>query len=159
MTKDKQELYELVLHQLDQYLCGSSDPVARMATIVAILHTSFDHFFWTGFYTLIDGRLTVGPYQGSPACLVLEAHTGVCWAGVDRRQPVVVANVHEFPGHIVCDGRANSEIVVPLRNRDGEVIGVLDVDSADFDSFGDVDVEFLQRIVARVFPEDKGMRQ
>jgi GAF domain-containing protein len=79
---------------------------------------------------------------------VLPAHTGVCWAAVDRQEPVVVANVHEFPGHIACDGRANSEIVLPVRDPTGTIVGVFDVDSADFDSFDQVDVENLERVLA-----------
>ena len=125
----------------------SVDPVARMATTAAVLHHAFQHYFWTGFYVLVDGELTVGPYQGSPACLVLEKHKGVCWAGIDREQPVVVSDVHTFPGHIACDGRANSEVVIPLKDASGAIVGVLDVDSADFNSFDEVDVQNLERIL------------
>ena len=148
----KQASYDEILEELGYHFQKSSDPVARMATVVALLHAKLKHFFWTGFYLLRDGELTAGPYQGPPACITLPAHHGICWAGIDRAEPVVVANVHEFPGHIVCDGRANSEIVVPLRDPTGRVVGVLDVDSADFDSFDAVDVDRLQRILGRIYP-------
>ena len=143
----KRQIYEEVIEELGENFGQSRDMVARMATAAALLHARFEHFFWTGFYLLKNGELTVGPYQGSPACVILEPHKGVCWAGVDRAEPVIVSNVHTFPGHIACDGRANSEIVLPLRDADGEIIGVLDVDSADFDSFDETDTEYLQSIL------------
>lgn len=124
---------------------------ARMATMAAVLNDRFDHFFWTGFYLLVDGELTVGPYQGPLACAVLPAHTGVCWAGIDRKGAIVVPDVHEFPGHIGCDARSNSEVVVPLRDPQGEIVGVLDVDSGDFDAFDGLDVQHLERIVAMLW--------
>ncbi len=150
---DKAQIYDEILAELRYHIGKSSDPVARMATIVALLHSRLKHFFWTGFYVLLDGELTVGPYQGPPACIVLPPHKGVCWAGIDRGETVVVPNVHEFPDHIVCDGRANSEIVVPLRDRLGRLVGVLDVDSADFDSFDEVDVDRLPRVLAMIYAE------
>jgi len=148
--KPKQALYDEVQWEVERQFQQSGDRVARMATVVALLAARFKHFFWTGFYFLIDGKLTVGPYQGTPACITLPAHQGVCWAGIDRGEPVIVPNVHEFPSHIVCDGRANSEVVVPLRNRHGMIIGVLDVDSADFNSFDQVDVDRLEQILALI---------
>jgi GAF domain-containing protein len=150
---EKERIYDEILAEVRYHIGKSADPTARMATIAALLHSRLKHFFWTGFYLLLDGELTVGPYQGSPACIVLPPHKGVCWAGIDRGEPVVVANVHDFPGHIVCDGRANSEIVIPLRDRLGRIIGVLDVDSADFDSFDEIDVDRLQRVLALIFTE------
>jgi GAF domain-containing protein len=146
--RSKLALYAEVEAELRTHFSMTRNITARLATSAAVLHQKFrGSFFWTGYYLLIDGELTIGPYEGSVACAVLPQHTGVCWAAIDRREPVVVANVHEFPGHIACDGRANSEIVVPLRDRDGAVLGVLDVDSADFESFNQVDVECLERIL------------
>jgi len=147
----KQAKYEAVLRELEGRFSEVTDLVARMATAAALLHGEFDHFFWTGFYRLVDGELTVGPYQGFPACMVLERHRGVCWAGIDRGQVVNVPNVHEFEGHIACDGRANSEIVVPLRDPSGKIIGVLDVDSGDFDAFDAMDGEYLALILTRLW--------
>jgi GAF domain-containing protein len=121
-----------------------------MATIASVLKSTFPHFIWVGFYQLQNEDLTVGPYQGSPACLVLERHKGVCWAGVDRAEAVVVPDVHAFEGHIVCDERAASEVVIPVLGADGWICGVLDVDSNDFDAFNEVDARYLQGIVALV---------
>ena len=147
----KRKAYEEVIAQIREKFDESQDFVARMATSAALLHDRFQHFFWTGYYLLREGELTVGPYQGSPACVILEPHKGVCWAGVDRAKTVIVPNVHEFPDHIACDGRANSEIVLPLRGAKGEIIGVFDVDSADFDSFDETDAEYLQIIMGMRF--------
>jgi L-methionine (R)-S-oxide reductase len=143
--------YERVTAQLEERFADTPDPVARMATAAALLHHKMTGFFWTGFYLLRDGELTVGPYQGTLACLVLEAHTGVCWAGIDRGETVLVPDVHAFPGHIACDSRSNSEIVVPLRDDEDRVVGVLDVDSTRFDNFDAVDAECLERIVALIY--------
>jgi GAF domain-containing protein len=147
----KRRRYQRVTEQLEERFADTGDPVARMATTAALLHHKLPGFFWTGFYLLRDGELTVGPYQGTLACLVLEAHSGVCWAGVDRGETVVVADVHAFPGHIACDSRSNSEIVVPLRDDEGRVVGVLDVDSTRFGHFDEVDAECLERIASLIW--------
>lgn len=149
----KRERYARIELQLAELFAKTADPVARMATVAAILHHKMPGFFWTGFYLLRDGELTVGPYQGSLACLVLKAHTGVCWAGIDRRETVIVPDVHLFPGHIACDSRSCSEIVVPLRDGSGDVIGVLDVDSEAPANFDEADGEGLGRIVDMIFRE------
>ncbi|HNR40207.1 MAG TPA: GAF domain-containing protein [Acidobacteriota bacterium] len=146
----KQERYRRIRGQLAELFIKTNDPVARMATAVALLHHKMPHFFWTGFYRLVDGALIVGPYQGPLACQVLQAHTGVCWAGIDRGEPVVVADVHAFPGHIACDSRSQSEIVVPLRDAAGRIVGVLDVDSDEPAAFDEADREGLLPIVAMI---------
>ena len=143
--------YRRIAEQLDELFEENDEPIARMATAVALLHHKMGHYFWTGFYRLVDGELRVGPYQGPLACAVLERHQGVCWAGIDRGETVLVPNVHEFQGHIVCDSRSNSEIVVPLRDSSGEIVGVLDVDSADLDAFSEVDRVGLERTVGMIY--------
>jgi len=148
--KQKQDRYRRIREQLAELFTKTGDPVARMATAVALLHHKMPQYFWTGFYRLVDGVLTVGPYQGPLACQVLQAHTGVCWAGIDRGEPVVVADVHAFPGHIACDSRSRSEIVVPLRDAAGRIVGVLDVDSDQPTAFDDTDREGLLPIVAMI---------
>ncbi len=151
MDKEKKAgRYERIYNQLIDLLKKSNNPLSDMATIVALLHHKMDHYFWTGFYILHDGKLQVGPYQGSLACIDLAKDTGVCWAGINKQQTVVVDDVHAFPGHIACDSRSNSEIVVPLRNRNGEIIGVLDVDSENHAAFDQLDAEWLERIVELV---------
>jgi len=136
--------------QLDEGPKATDDPVARMATACALLHHKMTHFFWTGFYLLKDGRLVVGPYQGPLACTVLPGPDGVCWEGVRTGRPVVVPDVHAFPGHVACDERSRSEIVVPVRDAAGRVVGVLDVDSDRPDAFGEADRAGLERIVGMI---------
>lgn len=152
LTKEKKEgRYNRLLTQLSELLIKSNNPVSNMSTIVAVLHHKMDYFFWTGFYLLQDGKLQVGPYQGSLACIDLKKDTGVCWAGINQMQTVVVEDVHAFPGHIACDSRSQSEIVVPLRNAAGAIIGVLDVDSSEHASFDEVDAHWLEKIVELVY--------
>ena len=139
--------YSRIFDQLQELLKEQPNLTARMATVAAILHNKMDYFFWTGFYLLDGGELIVGPYQGSLACIHLKKDTGVCWAGINRGETVVVQDVHQFPGHRACDSRSNSEIVVPLRNKKGNIIGVLDVDSKEFSSFDEVDAEWLEKIL------------
>jgi GAF domain-containing protein len=149
--RQKRARYGRIRGQLRELLTKTADPMARMATVVALLHHKMPHYFWTGFYRLVDGELTVGPYQGPVACQVLTAHAGVCWAGIDRGEPVVVPDVHAFPGHIACDSRSRSEIVIPLRDAAGAVVGVLDVDSERPAAFDDADRDELLPIVAMIY--------
>lgn len=145
--KIKTGRYERIYQQLQELLTRPGNDLSRMATVVAVLHHKMDHYFWTGFYLLDKGALIVGPYQGPVACQLLEKDTGVCWAGIDSGGAVIVPDVHRFPGHISCDPRSNSEIVVPLKNTEGSIIGVLDVDSKEFGAFDEVDREGLERIL------------
>jgi L-methionine (R)-S-oxide reductase len=148
MDKEKKDKrYERLYKQISDLLKDKEYPVARMATIVAVLHHKMEYYFWTGFYLLQEGELIVGPYQGPVACILLEKDKGVCWAGVNKAETMLVPNVHEFPGHIACDSRSNSEIVVPLKTKDGAVYGVLDVDSAEYGSFDEVDARWLEKIL------------
>jgi len=149
--RQKLQRYERIRVQLEEQFAKTTDATARMATAAALLHHKMTHFSWTGFYLLRKDQLTVGPYQGTIACLVLKpAHSGVCWAGVDRGETIVVPDVNAFPGHIACDPRTRSEIVVPLRNGNGDVIGVLDVDSDRSDAFDDADRRGLEPIAAMI---------
>ncbi|MEJ2593756.1 MAG: GAF domain-containing protein [bacterium] len=146
--KKKAARYSRLYQQIKDLIEKSSNnPLSSMATICAVLHHKMEYFFWTGFYLLQKGRLQVAAYQGPLACIDLEKDTGVCWAGINSRETVIVGNVDEFPGHIACDSRSKSEIVVPLLNEKQEVTGVLDVDSEDFDAFDEVDKEWLVKIV------------
>jgi GAF domain-containing protein len=148
--KQKTGRYQRIYKQLAELLKYKPKPVASMATIAAVLHHKMDYFFWTGFYLLDDGQLSVGPYQGSVACINLEKGTGVCWAGINTAKTIVVPDVHLFPGHIACDSRSKSEIVVPVKNSNGDIIGVLDVDSREHSSFDEIDSEWLERIVGLI---------
>ena len=152
MTKDQKEgRYRRICEQLTDLLQDKPNLIARMATAVALLHHKMDYFFWTGFYLLDEGELIVGPYQGSLACIRLKKDTGVCWAGINGGETVIVPDVHRFPGHIACDSRSNSEIVVPLKDQDGRIIGVLDVDSKELGSFDEVDAKWLEKIVGVIY--------
>jgi GAF domain-containing protein len=139
--------YQRIHKHLEELLDKTDNKTARMATAASLLHHKMPHFFWTGFYILTGGDLVVGPYQGPLACQVLERDKGVCWAGVKAKKTIMVPDVHRFPGHIVCDSRSNSEIVVPLFDQKEEVWAVLDVDSRKLDAFSEVDREWLERIV------------
>lgn len=144
----KAKRYERLYKQIKDLLVKSSNnPLSDMATICAVLHHKMDYFFWTGFYLLQEEKLQVASYQGSLACIDLKKDTGVCWAGINTKQTVVVGNVHEFPGHIACDSRSASEIVVPVFNQKGIAVGVLDVDSSELNSFDEIDAEWLEKIV------------
>ena len=145
----KSERYQRIFNQLQDLFVKTKNPIARMSTMVAVLHQKFDYFFWTGFYLLDDGALTVGPYQGSLACMVLKENSGVCWAGVNQKSPLLVDNVHEFPGHIACDSRSQSEVVIPLI-RNQEIIGILDVDSKELASFSKADLEGLEKLLTLI---------
>ncbi len=137
-------------NQLKDLLEKSDDIDARMATIVAVLHHKMETFFWTGFYCLKDGELLVKTYQGLVACQVLKKNTGVCWAGVNQGKTIIVPDVQQFPGHIACDSRSKSEIVVPLKDSANRTIGVLDVDSTMLNAFDQADAEYLEKIVALI---------
>lgn len=146
----KEGRYQRIISQLEGLLTKTNDPIARMATIAAVLSHKFDYFFWCGFYFLRDDKMIVGPYQGSVACQVLQG-TGVCLAAIKERKSIVVPDVHKFPGHIACDSRSNSEIVVPVRDYDGNIIAVLDVDSASLNSFDEIDRVHLENITAMIY--------
>ena len=150
--------YERMYRQISELLVKSNNPVSNMATIVAVLHHKMDYFFWTGFYLLQDGKLQVGPYQGSLACINLAKDTGVCWAGVNSRQTVLVDDVHAFPGHIACDSRSQSEIVVPVFDQSDNIVGVLDVDSSALASFDETDKIWLEKIVSLVHASPESLQ-
>ncbi|MEI8202760.1 MAG: GAF domain-containing protein [Bacteroidota bacterium] len=150
-STQKQKRYQRIYEQLKALFSKSDDAMSRMATLVSLLHHKMDGFFWTGFYLLKDNELCVGPYQGSIACMKLEYQKGVCWAGILQRETIVVPDVHKFPGHIACDSRSNSEIVVPLFNKHQNIMGVLDVDSKNFSHFDEIDAEELSKIVQLIY--------
>ncbi len=145
--KKKEGRYQRLFSQIEKLMPTCENESSRRATIIAILHHKMDYFFWTGFYLLKDGDLCVDHYQGPVACMKLKKDTGVCWASINQQKTIVVSDVHEFPGHIACDGRSNSEIVIPLKDKEGNIYGVLDVDSSNKNSFDEVDAEYLEKIL------------
>lgn len=149
----KESRYSRIYMQLGELLVKSRSINARMATIIAVLHHKMDTFFWTGFYMLENDEMTVQMYQGPVACQVLEKNKGVCWAAFNKKETVIVDDVHQFPGHISCDSRSNSEIVVPLKNHNGEVIGVLDIDSREKSAFDITDGQWLEKILELIYSD------
>lgn len=147
----KEGRYSRIYEQLSKLILKSNSTSARMATIIAVLHHKMDYFFWTGFYVIENGEMTVNSYQGPVACQILEKDKGVCWAAFNKGKIIVVEDIHSFPDHIACDSRSNSEIVIPFKNARGKVIGVLDVDSAQKASFSDVDAKWLDEILELIF--------
>ena len=156
----KAERYGEVAQEIAAVLQGEPDLVARMATVAAMLAQSFDHFFWTGFYVVDPANpseLVVGPYQGTLGCLRIRIGQGVCGAAAEARRTIVVPDVEAFPGHIACDSRSRSEIVVPVIGPGGRLIGVLDVDSTELAAFDDIDAEWLARILAEAFGDNASL--
>lgn len=139
--------YRELKKSVEMLLDGVTDEVAAMATMSAMLHHSLG-FLWTGFYRVVDpGVLQVGPYQGGLGCLEIAFGRGVCGTAAAEKRTVIVQNVAEFPGHITCDARSRSEIVVPIINRAGELIAVLDIDSESIGAFSDEDGDGLGNLV------------
>jgi GAF domain-containing protein len=149
-TDKKSGRYQRLFDQMKELLVKSNNSLSDMATIVAVLHHKMDRYFWTGFYLLQEDKLQVGPYQGPLACIDLKQNTGVCWAGINQGKTIVVPDVHAFPGHIACDSRSQSEIVVPLINSSGLPWAVLDVDSTEKEAFDETDAFWLEKIVLLV---------
>lgn len=145
----KEEKYRELLPQLESLLAGEADLVARLANTAAALHATFD-WLWTGFYLVRDQQLVLGPFQGPIACFRIAHGRGVCGAAWARNETLLVPDVEAFPGHIACSSLSRSEIVVPLRDTSGEVIGVLDVDSIRLADFDEVDQAWLEKVAALV---------
>jgi GAF domain-containing protein len=144
----KPEAYRQLRAQLAELLRDETDAVAAMATMSCVLHHGFGHL-WTGFYRVIaPGTLAVGPYQGSLGCMRIAIGRGVCGTAAARRETQVVPDVHAFPGHIACDGRSASEIVVPVFDAAGALIAVLDLDSDRKGAFDGEDATALEALVA-----------
>src|SRR5690349_24208687 len=125
---DKRRLYDALSLQLGALFAGEQNLLANTANMAALIYHGLPELNWAGFYFAIDGELVLGPFQGRPACVRIAWGSGVCGAAAARRETIVVADVHAFPGHIACDPASAAELVVPLVDR-GEVIGVLDLDS------------------------------
>ncbi len=144
----KPEAYRALKEQFDATCEGITDPIAIMATMACVLHYGFGHL-WTGFYRRIGAtQLIVGPYQGTLGCMEIEFGRGVCGTAAQSRKTVIVPDVRLFPGHIACDARSLSEIVVPVFDSRGEIMAVLDIDSADTNTFDDEDRRQLETWVA-----------
>lgn len=149
-SADKATAYRELVAEIGSVVAGETSRTARYATAVSLLKAAFgERFFWCGFYEVDPGKqreLVVGPYQGTLGCLRIPFEKGVCGACATTRQTIIVPDVHAFPGHIACDSRSNSEIVVPVFDATGELVAVLDIDSTDFAAFDEVDARGLEAV-------------
>ena len=151
---DKGARYATVAEEIASVVDGEPNLTARMATVASMLASAFDHYFWTGFYVVDPDKpdeLVVGPYQGTLGCLRIAFGRGVCGTAAATRRTQVVDDVDAFPGHIACDSRSKSEIVVPVIDADGRLIAVFDVDSEQPAAFDEVDRRGLETILGAVF--------
>lgn len=145
----KEEKYRQILPQIAALVAGEKDMIANMANIVAVLHETFG-FWWTGFYRVEGEELVLGPFQGPIACTRIPFGRGVCGTAWAQDRTIIVPDVHDFPGHIACSSVSKSEIVVPVR-RNNQIIAVLDIDSADYNTFDAIDRQYLEQIVSEMY--------
>jgi len=143
----KKEKYKELLPQITALISDESDLVANMANVCAALKQTFD-FFWVGFYLVKEDELVLGPFQGPVACTRIQKGKGVCGTSWQKKETLIVADVEQFPGHIACSALSKSEIVVPLFNAVGNVVGVVDVDSDELNFFDVSDEDYLKQIIA-----------
>jgi L-methionine (R)-S-oxide reductase len=137
------EQYSMLSKQLDALLTGETNKVANLSNASSLLNQFLERVNWVGFYLMQDGELVLGPFQGLPACVRIPVGKGVCGTAVSEKKTMLIKDVHEFPGHIACDAASRSEIVIPLV-QNGEVIGVLDIDSPELSRFNEEDQEGLE---------------
>lgn len=146
--KDRQEVYEMLIPQIEALIKHEPDQIANMANIAAALKQAFN-FFWVGFYIVKNGELVLGPFQGPIACTRIKKGRGVCGTAWFEKETILVPDVEKFPGHIACSSDSKSEVVVPLILNE-EVIAVLDVDSDKLNDFSLIDVSYLEKIACLV---------
>ncbi|EJQ46807.1 GAF domain-containing protein [Bacillus hominis] len=142
----REQQYETVIKQLDALLTGEPNVVANLSNASALLNQFLDRVNWVGFYVTEGNQLVLGPFQGMPACVRIPFGRGVCGVAAETKTTQLVADVHQFPGHIACDSASNSEIVVPIM-KEGNIIGVLDIDSPEKNRFDEVDQHYLEKFV------------
>ncbi|WP_405082086.1 GAF domain-containing protein [Paenibacillus chitinolyticus] len=145
----REEQYTLVIAQLKALIEGEPSRIANLANASALLGQFLRDINWVGFYLLEGEQLVLGPFQGLPACVRIPLGRGVCGTAAQKRETLVVEDVEQFPGHIACDAASRSEIVVPLV-KDGELLGVLDIDSPDLSRFDETDRVMLERFVTEL---------
>lgn len=138
--------YKELNSQLYGLIHGIPHIIANLANASALLFDTLEDLNWAGFYLMENGKLILGPFQGKPACIEIAVGKGVCGTAVERNETILVKNVHEFPGHIACDSASNSEIVIPI-HKNGEIFGVLDIDSPSLSRFTDEDKTGLEEFV------------
>jgi len=142
---NQEDNYKLMAYMAKRILEDDKDEIASLANISAVINGYMDRINWVGFYIIKDGELVLGPFQGLPACIRISVGKGVCGTAVAKRETQIVEDVEQFPGHIACDSASKSEIVIPIY-KNGEVYGVLDVDSPELNRFGALENKYLQEI-------------
>lgn len=152
LTKKEKEIrYKAAQNDLAAILQNENEVILKMSTINCILRTYLPYYFWTGFYLVNNGELTIGPYQGTLGCLHIAFGKGVCGTAAKTKQTQVVKDVDKFPGHIACDSQSKSEIVIPIFDNKNNLIGVFDVDSTKLNSFDEIDKTYLENILSQHF--------
>lgn len=144
---DRKGQYQLVEKQLRALLEGESNKIANLSNAAALLNQFLDRINWVGFYLVENNELVLGPFQGLPACVRIPFGRGVCGTSASNKTTLRIEDVHQFPGHIACDAASQSEIVIPLINQDGTLLGVLDIDSPEKNRFDELDQEQLESFV------------
>lgn len=148
---EKEKVYKESFRQIEAVLQNETSIIAKMATINCILRENIPYYFWTGFYLVYSGELVVGPYQGTLGCLHIPFSKGVCGAAASLKTTQIVPDVHVFPGHIACDSKSQSEIVVPVMDKENNLLAVFDVDSTEKGSFDEIDRIYLEKILRQHF--------
>jgi GAF domain-containing protein len=141
----EEEKYRLLVSQIRSLLSKEDNLISNLSNFTAAVKDTFDKVSWVGFYLFDGNKLYLGPCQGKVACTNIQIGKGVCGTSALKQQTIIVPDVNKFPGHIFCDGDSKSEIVVPLI-KDGKLLGVLDLDSHEYNSFGDIDKNYLEEI-------------
>ena len=145
-TSDRKIIYDEIAPQIEALVSGETDLTANLANITAVLREALG-FFWIGFYLKKENQLVLNAFQGTIACTRIDFDKGVCGHSFTTKQIVIVPNVDEFPAHIACASASKSEIVLPILEKNGEVFGVLDIDSDKLDDFSETDANGLEKIV------------
>jgi len=141
----EEERYRLLISQLKSLLTKEDNFISNLSNFTAAIKDTFEKVSWVGFYLFDGQKLYLGPFQGKVACTNIEIGKGVCGTSAEKRETIIVADVDKFPGHIACDSKSKSEIVVPLF-QNNYLLGVLDLDSHEYNSFGNTDKEYLEEI-------------
>ncbi len=155
-SAEKREAYQEAIAGIEANLQGENNMILKMATINCLLKTYLPYYYWVGFYIVDQGKLIVGPYQGTLGCLSIEFGRGVCGKAAAERKTQLVVDVDELEQgsqHIACDPNSQSEIVVPVLNADGQLIAVFDVDSTEKGSFDEIDQAYLEELMTSCFAE------
>jgi len=145
-SADIEEQYELLVKQVKNLLNKNDNIISNLSNLCAALKQTFSKICWVGFYLYDGNKLYLGPFQGKVACTQIQIGKGVCGTSAQKRETIIVDDVDKFPGHIVCDVESKSEIVVPVI-KDGKLFGVLDIDSAEYNSFDETDKKYLEEII------------